>query len=112
MRRIALLLLGICSFSVLAQSSGYYQSLAYRDNDPFVLCTQGQKTPDKCWVPVPPFLGQFMMMPYCDPPNYWGKPWTSDDYASLAQYESTCPMAVSSGGWKGENVPENSPISH
>lgn len=112
MKKLLLLLLGTCSFSLLAQSSGYYQPLNYRNDDPFLFCTQGQKNQDKCWVPTPPYLGGFMMMPYCDPPNYWGKPWTSDDYASLAQYVSTCPMAMSSGEWKGNDMPENSPTSH
>ena len=112
MRRLVLLSLWMCSFSLLAQSSGYYQALGYRANDPFVFCTKGQRNPGKCWVPVAPYLGQFMMMPYCDPPNSWGKPWTSDDYASLKQYVSTCPMAGSSGRWTGENAPERSPIIH
>lgn len=112
MRKIAPLLLGMCSFSLLAQSSGYYQSLDYRADDPFVFCTQGQKNPDKCWIPVEPYLGQFVAMWYCDPPNYWGKSWTSDDYASLAQYVSTCPMAGTSGGWEGKGTPEDSPVTH
>lgn len=112
MRILASLFLLLTSVSALAQSSGYYQTLGYRANDPFVFCTQGQRNPDKCWIPMPPYLGGYMMMPYCDPPNYYGKPWTSDDWASLAQYQATCPMAISSGSWTGPGMPEASPFTH
>jgi hypothetical protein len=110
MKKLALLLLGMCSFSVLAQSGG--QSLTYRMNDPFLFCTKGQDVRLPCWRPVKPYTGAFMPMLYCNPPNWWGKSWTSDDWASLAQYVSICPQAINSGGWKGKGSGEYSPFKH
>ena len=51
-------------------------------------------------------------MPYCDPPNPYGKPWTKDDTLSLAQYKTVCPKAISSGRWEGSGRPEYTPIRH
>lgn len=103
-------------FDLSAQStSGYYQRLHYRMDDPFVFCTQGQdikRNPMPCWKPMPPFTGAYMMMPYCRPPNPYGKDWTQDDTNSLRQYLSVCPQAITSGRWEGAGRPEYAPISH
>lgn len=111
------ILLGLLAlFDLSAQStSGYYQRLFYRMDDPFVFCTQGQdirRNPAPCWKPIPPFTGAYTLMPYCDPPNPYGKPWTKDDTLSLAQYKAVCPKAISSGRWEGSGRPENTPIRH
>ena len=102
-------------FDLSAQSSGYYQPLLYRMDDPFVFCTQGQdikRNPAPCWKPMPPFTGAYMLMPYCDPPNPYGKPWTQDDTLSFTQYKAVCPKAITSGRWEGAGRPEYTPISH
>lgn len=100
------------AFSAVAQSSGYYEQIQYRDNDPFVFCTQGQKNMDKCWIPLPPYTGNYMMMPHCNPPNQYGKSWTNDDWASLYQYLRVCPQAMESGAWEGQGRPEQTPNNH
>jgi hypothetical protein len=106
---VALLVIG-------ADAAAQYYQLSYRDNDPFVFCTQGQnpkEVPAPCWKPLPPFTGNFMMMPYCKPPSYpYGKSWTNDDWKSLGEYLVVCPWAKESGGWKGEGSPESSPHEH
>jgi hypothetical protein len=107
MRKLALLLLGVCSFSVLAQSGGFYQHINYRSNDPFVFCKFGQINKDRCWAPVDPVTGTFVMMFYCAPPNYYsGKPWSNSDVESIFQYVSTCPQAHGVGDWKGAGTGE------
>lgn len=98
-----------------AQSTGFYEKIFYRRDDPFVFCTKGQQTEAKCWVPESPYLGQwiFNLPAYCNLPyTPYGKPWTQDDYASLVQYVSVCPNANHSGKWKGGGDPESTPIPH
>jgi hypothetical protein len=88
------------------------QALTYRDNDPFVFCTYGQKTPTKCWWPVSPAAGTFMWDPSCDPPNTsYGRPATADDYASLAEWQAIC-TGVGQGPWKGAGTGEQYPFDH
>lgn len=115
-RRIFAALLGaLAACAAHAQSGGYYQALAYRYDDPFVFCTEGQgwkNDPLQCWIPVAPYTGAFTLMPYCQPFTQWGKPWTNDDFASLAQYRSTCPKAVDSGQWDGAGQPDKVPFDH
>lgn len=109
------LVIVLVSFNAVAQSggTGYYEQLQYRDNDPFVFCTQGRKEKDKCWIPLPPYTGNFMAMPYCNPPNtYSGKSWTQDDWNSYYQYLRVCPRAINSGRWDGTGKPEETPNSH
>jgi hypothetical protein len=112
MKTWMLLALAACSLQASAQSAGYYEPLRYRSNDPFLFCTKGQQNADKCWVPLPPYTGAYMMMPYCDPPNTYGKPWTQADYDSLQQYQSVCPRADNSGNWEGRGQPESTPFTH
>lgn len=114
--KLMVVLLAVLTFDLGAQSGGYYQPLNYRDNDPFLFCRYGQNlkiNPLPCWRPMPPYTGNFMMMPYCRPPNPWGKNWTRDDLQSLAQYVSVCPNAIQSGLWEGrEGLPELVPHDH
>jgi hypothetical protein len=90
--------------------------LTYRQGDPFLFCTQGQFVPAQwlrgCWWPLDPASGTFTMNPSCDPPDPYGRPWSSDDYASLAQYQSICPQAIKSGSWKGTGDGSDVPFSH
>lgn len=90
-----------------SKGKGFYEVIRYRDNDPFLFCTDGQdpeKFPDRCWWPIAPYTGAFMMNPACDPPNPYGKEWTEADWDSLGQYLSVCPMAGGkSGPWKSKN---------
>lgn len=113
--KLAILMSMLVLFDLSAQSGGYYQRLYYRADDPFVFCTQGQDikiNPAPCWKPMPPYTGAYMMMPYCRPPNPYGKDWTADDTRSLQQYLSVCPQAGTSGRWEGAGRPEYSPFGH
>lgn len=89
--------------------------LTYRMNDPFLFCTRGQDrahAPTPCWIPLPPYTGNSLWLPYCDPPNPYGEPWSGDDYVSYGQYLSICPQALGSGAWDGRGSPEHVPFVH
>ncbi|OBU66868.1 hypothetical protein A9K58_10440 [Stenotrophomonas maltophilia] len=110
--KICLGALVLLTFKFNAQADGYYSPLNYRKNDPFLFCTKGQdpmKNPTPCWRPIAPYTGEWLPTGYCRPENPYGKNWTNDDYASLAQYETTCPSAEESGPWEGGGIPETSP---
>ena len=106
MPRWALWSLVLMNSQVVAQSSGYYDLLCYRSNDPFVFCTQGQNIPDKCWMPVAPYTGNYALTGACNPPNQYGRSWTAADHDALNQYLSVCPKAMTSGSWEGHGQPE------
>lgn len=109
MTALALLL---ASFELCAQDM--YQRLNYRDNDPFLFCEQGQdikKAPMRCWMPLPPFTGNFMVMPYCHP-NPYGKSWSSDDTLSLREYLTVCPAGITPGRWEGPGQKDMTPHQH
>ena len=88
------------------------QVLTYRSNDPFVFCRYGIKNEDRCWWPVSPYVGQFMLNPACDPPDPYGKTWSNDDTVSFIEYGAICPIAKDSGSWKGRGDGTESPFSH
>ncbi len=118
MRRLAagalMVALSAASFGLGAEG-GYYSPLSYRSNDPFVFCTQGQDrqvNPTPCWIPMPPYTGAFMVMPYCVPVNPYGMQWSADDTKSFQEYLRVCPAALSSGRWEGSGRPETSPFQH
>ncbi|MCB2018289.1 MAG: hypothetical protein KDF54_12390 [Hydrogenophaga sp.] len=94
----------------------FYEFIRYRDNDPFLFCTDGQdpeKFPDRCWWPVAPFTGAFMMNPICRPPNPYGKDWTEADWDSLGQYLRVCPMAGGkSGPWNSNSGKQPNMVPH
>jgi hypothetical protein len=108
----------IGSGSVGKGSTGgaFYEFIRYRDNDPFLFCTDGQdpeKFPDRCWWPIAPFTGAFMMNPICRPPNPYGKDWTSADWDSLGQYLRVCPMAGGkSGPWNSKSGKQPNMVPH
>lgn len=98
---------------LVAMQAGAQQVLRYRMNDPFLFCTHGQDrrlAPAPCWIPLPPYTGNFMPMPYCDPPNTYGKSWSQADIDSLQQYVSICPQALTSGPWGGPGAPDAAPL--
>lgn len=90
-----------------AQAFYFPGGLHYRDNDPFVFCTQGRKEESKCWIPLSPQSGTHI--PLCYYPY-----WSTDDWVSLGEYMLTCPHggAGSAGDWKGKGKAEDSPTSH
>lgn len=101
--------------SLLAATQVHAQMLRYRLGDPFVFCTQGQDrtiAPAPCWLPMPPYTGAYAMMPYCDPPNAYGKSWSAADTDSLKQYLVICPLALTSGPWSGAGSPDMVPFKH
>ena len=104
-----LLLLGF-AFPAAAQMT----VAPYRDNDPFVFCTYGYQINPvlACWVPLPPFTGNFMLTGVCDPPNTYGRPWTPWDTQALTLYETVCPIAMKPGAWAGPGTGEQAPIPH
>lgn len=119
-RLTALALVSILLTTVLTvrASDGFYEKIRYRQNDPYVFCTQGPsirhgeiRSP-ACWKPIPPYLGQWMYTGGCRPPNQYGRNWDQADHDSLAQYQRICPKAEASGGWQGPGRPELTPIDH
>lgn len=100
------------------QGSGFYEPIRYRDNDPFVFCTQGPSIKmgeiqsPACWLPRPPYTGQYMLTGGCNPPNKYGRDWDQADTDSLQQYIRICPHAIDSGQWEGEGRPESTPREH
>lgn len=80
--------------------------LTFRSSDPFLFCHEGQditKKPDRCWWPVAPYTGgmAFVNAPWCQPEDPEGKAWDSDDTLSMQEYQLVCPVAGTSGEWKG-----------
>src|ERR1700755_1341940 len=98
--------------TVLAQDSGFYETIRYRDNDPFTFCTEGLKGWNKCWIPLDPGSGTFLYTWECDEPNPKGRDWTFEDRDSLSQYQRICPKAAQAGRWKGRGSGANNPYPH
>jgi len=91
------------------------RTLTYRDSDPFLFCEQGQdirKAPLRCWMPVYPFTGSFVVLPHCQPINPYGKTWSSDDTNSFRQYLTVCPVGQQPGGWNGPGRKDMTPHQH
>jgi hypothetical protein len=111
----------IASFRVNAQGKGYYEPLIdpsgnyYRQNDPFVFCTQGYEVnwAQMCWYPTDPITAAWLPTGICRPPNPYGRPWYPRDNQALALYIRVCPKALKSGTWEGHNgLPQNTPFAH
>jgi hypothetical protein len=45
-----------------ALAQGYYETIPYYGNDPFIFCTLG--VPTDCWAPVNPAIGAFVVTNY------------------------------------------------
>ncbi|MBD9367755.1 hypothetical protein [Xanthomonas sp. XNM01] len=109
--RIGVVALGLFGFELAAQNP----RLDYRQQDPFLFCTEGQDErldPLPCWKPIPPFTGQYIEMPYCQPYSKYGKPWTFHDRRSLQQYRQVCPRGIQPGAWDGPGRPDVTPRVH
>ncbi|WP_082143478.1 hypothetical protein [Xanthomonas sp. NCPPB 1128] len=117
------ILVAFLGFQGAAGAQQVYEDLACRDNDPFVLCTQGCKGRDKNWTPVTPQAGVWIAVPgYCPWPTSTGpccvgnvcfKPWTQKAVDAVYQYMYICPIG---GGkardWTGRQRPEKVPKDH
>lgn len=108
----------LAMISVVQAGDGFYEKIRYRQDDPFVFCTQGPsirhgeiRSP-ACWKPVAPFLGQWVYTGGCNPPNQYGRNWDQADHDSLDQYKRICPKGEQYGGWQGPGRPEMTPIDH
>ena len=97
---------------LVALPASAQNDLSFRAGDPFVFCTQGLNIADPCWRPTPPYTGSYVLTGACDPPNSYGRSWTSDDSQSLAQYRAICPQAKASGTWSGDAPPDSTPFEH
>ena len=82
----------------------------------FCVLHQGYKEipAQACWVPVAPYLGQWVYTGVCRPPNYYGRNWNNEDYDALSQYQRICPRAMQSGTWEGKTggSPQMTPFKH
>src|SRR4051812_32211398 len=105
-------LIVICALLFCASATAE-DIIHYRDNDPFVFCTYGQRVVTKCWTPASPAAGTIIMDPSCNPPDiYSPRTWTEDDWASLYEYQSICPKAMGQGKWTGSGTGQESPTIH
>ncbi|WDS34652.1 hypothetical protein [Pseudoxanthomonas sp.] len=97
------------------------ETLVCRDNDPFVLCTQGCKDDDYNWKPKNSMQGTYTpVMPYCPWPSTGEccigyvcfEPWTQTAFTAYFQYARICRKAHKEGKWVGEGKPEETPYDH
>ncbi len=121
MRFLLLSFVGVFAGSAFAADKPYYEQIRFRDNDPFVFCTQGIKDNPRAWSPDQPVRALWRLTPgYCPVPStgpcpiypYTYQRWSDNDVNSLQQYMSVCPQAKREGRWRGKGKPENSPYSH
>lgn len=121
MRSIFLLLAVASCWPARAGETPHYQRLGFRDNDPFVFCTQGLKDNPRAWSPEQPARALWRLTPgYCPVPStgtcpiypYTYKRWSNKDVNALSQYLSTCPHGEREGRWRGQGKPENAPYAH
>lgn len=113
MLRTGLLAMIALSNAASAQS-GFYETIRYRDNDPFLFCTKGYEMTiaQMCWIPLNPQSGTWTYTGVCRPPNKYGRDWNERDYDALWQYERICPQAMGQGGWEGPGDGSQSPYTH
>ena len=121
-RAVALALLLGMQLAAWADEPGAYTRLACRDNDPFVLCTQGCKNQHYNWKPLAPELGTWIAVRgYCPWPQSKGtccvgnvcfRLWTDTAVQAVGQYMAICPRAHEEGRWEGQGRPERTPHDH
>lgn len=121
------LLLFVAGFALADQRK--YQFLRWRDNDPFVFCTQGIKDQDRAWKPLDPISGTYMFIPpYCPtaippgstcPENVYPylifQAWSQNSWDSYLDYEVVCKWPHRKGDWtprNGQGNAEDTPYSH
>lgn len=112
--RGGLLALMVLSSAASAQSGGFYETIRYRDNDPFLFCTKGYEMTiaQMCWIPLNPQSGTWTYTGVCRPPNKYGRDWNERDYDALSQYQRICPRAMGQGPWQGPGDGSQSPYTH
>lgn len=106
-----------------------YIKINFRDDDPFVFCTQGIKDQDRSWKPLDPISGTYIpFLPYCPtaippgstcPENVYPyvifEPWTQNSWDAYLQYVVVCKFPHRQGDWtrrNGQGNPEDTPYSH
>ncbi|WCE02634.1 hypothetical protein [Pseudoxanthomonas sp. JBR18] len=125
-RWIALVFAGLSAHAV-AQSGNFYEVIRYRDNDPFVFCTEGWKRDgdyfDTAWEPIPQYTGPWIphwplwcSIPTTSCPENYGyyrpRDWTQKDLDAWQQYTRVCPAAMNSGKWNGQENANDTPGRH
>lgn len=112
--RVAIVLLAMMSGAAVGQSAGFYDTIHYRDNDPFLFCTKGYEVSfaQMCWIPLNPQSGTWTYTGICRPPNKYGRDWNERDYDALSQYQRICPRAMGQGPWQGPGDGSQSPYTH
>ncbi len=112
--RSAVSIMALSAGAAIAQSSGFYETIRYRNNDPFLFCTKGYEMTiaQMCWVPLDPQSGTWTYTGVCRPPNKYGRDWNERDYDALSQYQRICPRAMGQGPWEGPGDPSQSPFTH
>lgn len=108
----------------ISTSQGCYTKLKdstgqlFRDDDPFLFCTDGMKERPRAWNPLVPTAGTWFPTPgYCvvpatNCPYRYGKDWSQREVDGVFLYMRVCPAAKQQGRWDGPGRPENSPHSH
>jgi hypothetical protein len=122
LQRLLPLLLLCMQPAAWADEPGAHTVFACRDDDPFVVCTQGCKGKDYNWTPLSPTSGTWIAVAgYCPWPQSKGaccvgnvcfQLWTNTAVRAVAQYMAVCPRAHEEGNWEGSGRPESTPYDH
>lgn len=101
-------------YTMLRDSSG----LLFRDDDPFLFCTDGMIERPRAWNPLVPIAGTWFPTPgYCPIPStscpypYYIS-WSQREVDGVYLYMRVCPAAGRQGQWEGPGRPESTPHSH
>ncbi|MGY0505430.1 hypothetical protein [Luteimonas sp. e5] len=101
-------------YTELKDSSGRL----FRDNDPFLFCTQGMRERPRAWNPLKPSLGLWIVTPgYCIVPSTscpypYSISWSQREVDGERLYRTVCPAAMREGAWEGEGQPDRTPWVH
>lgn len=101
-----LIVLVALTLEAAAQSKGVYAIIPWRDNDPFVFCTEGPSTEgdNHWWIPIDPASGTWLPT---------GLPYNQPNYVSLAYYMAICPQGGGNrSDWKGARPANMVPYKH
>lgn len=108
----------------ISTSQGCYSKLqdsngkSFRDDDPFLFCSDGMKERPRAWNPLAPAMGTWYPTPgYCavpatSCPYVYGINWTQREIDGVYLYMRVCPAAKRKGNWEGGGRPENTPHNH
>lgn len=92
----------------ISARSDTFLPIPFRDNDPFVFCTQGWSPfkVDMGWIPAPPYTTGLIIPLH---PTWW---WSPQDWSALWYYQVVCPGALVPGAWTGPEPPQVAPVFH